>query len=180
MNIVNTAINKKKYAKVDDVKHLSKIVIPEAVRADTTKSFASQSDVFAATLCILHGPVARSVVSFPSQPCWSHDFSVEDSMAYMKMYADISAELSLAYGADPDLQRLVSTRDPEEDVYSDLITYRYKLRNGTIKSHRLHDAPRPGCLEATTPCPSRSTMMFTCILIGVLDCVMIMRGFLLI
>ena len=96
MNPVNTAIDKEKYAKDDDVKHLAKIVIPETVRADTTKSFASQLDGFA-TVCGLHGPVARSVVSFPSQPCWSHDFSVEDSMAYMVMDAEISAEISSAY-----------------------------------------------------------------------------------
>ena len=66
VNTVNNAIEKEKYAKDDDVKHLSKIVIPETVRADTTKSFASQLDVFA-TLCGLHGPVARSVILFPSQ-----------------------------------------------------------------------------------------------------------------
>ena len=103
VNTVNTAIDKEKYAKDDDVKHLSKIVIPETVRADTTKSCASQLDVFA-TLCGLHGPVARSVILYPSQPCWSHQFSVEDSVAYMEMGALISAEPSSAYeratGAD--------------------------------------------------------------------------------
>ena len=95
-NSVNAAMDKEKYAKDDDVKHLSKIVIPETVRADTAKSFSSQLDVFA-TLCGLHGPAARSVISYPSQLCWSHDFSVEDSLAYMKMDADISVELALAH-----------------------------------------------------------------------------------
>ena len=36
VNTVNTAIDKDRYAKDDDVKNLSKIVIPETVRADTT------------------------------------------------------------------------------------------------------------------------------------------------
>ena len=41
LNTVNTAIDKEKYAKDDDVKNLAKIVIPETVRAVTTNSFAS-------------------------------------------------------------------------------------------------------------------------------------------
>ena len=49
--------------------------------------------------------------------------------------------------ADPDLQRLVMTRDPEVNIFSDLTTYRDKLRNGTIQSHRLHNAPRPNAFS---------------------------------
>ena len=107
-NSVNAAMDKEKYAKDDDVKHLSKIVIPETVRADAAKNFSSQLDVFA-TLLGLHGPTARYVISYSSQSCWSHDFSVEDSLAYMKMDADISVELSLAYESATEEQRQGAT-----------------------------------------------------------------------
>ena len=96
-NTVNAAINKELYSKDDDVKISSvKIVISETVRDDSTRSLASQVDIFA-TVCGFHGTSARSVIIYPSQQCWSHGFSVDDSLAYMEMDAEITAKLSLVY-----------------------------------------------------------------------------------
>ena len=82
-NTVNEAIKKESCSKDGDVETLATIAIPETVRVDPRTSMASQVDIFA-TVCGLHGTSARSVIMYPSQQCWCHGFSVDDSLAYIK------------------------------------------------------------------------------------------------